>query len=132
MWSKKQDGFTLIEVMVATAILTVGLTGILVCLGEAVHTLSLVRGYEEATLEAENRLAELITDHPRIPFERKGIIKGRGNFLWQAMGKRAGDSEGLIILKVSVTFPFRGGDRSVSVQTAEAERDLPKQRGRGT
>ncbi len=119
-------GFTLLEVMVATAILSIGVTTVLTGLSMAVNTVSLVQGYETATTAAESKLAEIIDLQPDIPFQQSGVFEPF-NYTWLAEGTADESTESVFRYKVTVLFTSGGKERSVILETAEAERNLPKQ-----
>jgi prepilin-type N-terminal cleavage/methylation domain-containing protein len=124
-----QNGFTLLEVMVATMIMAVGLTAVLTVFGASLRAMSVSSGHERARLEAERIMAELLLDLPKAPFSRDGRCSSPELGRWRASGDVAADNPTLTHLSVEVTFPVPGGSRSITLETAQANMHLPLQSG---
>ena len=121
------NGFTLLEVMVATAILAVGLTIICSSFSTAVHSLSIVKGYEEARIEGESVMSGILGDMPLVPFEKSGNCVNLIGGSWKAEGLTDTMLKGVAVLKVTVTFPSVGKTRTLTLETAQVEEILPAQ-----
>jgi general secretion pathway protein I len=60
---KRQRGFTLLEVMVATVIMGIAVSGVLSGLATAARNASRLTQYDRATLLARQKMDELLVDH---------------------------------------------------------------------
>ncbi len=60
---KRQRGFTLLEVMVATVIMGIAVSGVLSGLASAARNASRLTQYDRATLLARQKMDELLVDH---------------------------------------------------------------------
>ena len=118
-----ERGFTLLEVMVATAILGVGLTAVVTGVAMAVRSVALAVGYEQARLLGETQLALFLAERPVRSAQRTG---NEGNMSWRVSGEAEPGQEGLLRIAAEVRFYAPGGDRVLTLETWEAERDLPK------
>ena len=78
----KEQGFTLVEVLVAFAILTLGLTVLYQLFGDSVGQTGRSDMRREALLIAQSKLAEVSARRPILPGETSGDA-GR-DFSWQA------------------------------------------------
>ncbi len=70
---KEQSGFTLLEVLVATAIMGIAVAGLLSGLAGATRNAARLTEYDRATMLAHSKMDELIVDH-NIP--RKVLVEG--------------------------------------------------------
>lgn len=68
-----ERGFTLLEVLVATLIMGVAITGLIVGLSQSVHNASRLAEYDHITMLARTRMNDLLLDR-ELPFE--GAITG--------------------------------------------------------
>lgn len=85
---KAERGFTLLEVLVATVIMSVAVTGLIVGLSQSVHNASRLAEYDHVTMLARTKMSDLLLD-PGLPFE--GVVSG--DFAQdQASGARAGNA----------------------------------------
>ncbi len=100
-----QRGFTLLEVMVATAILGVSLATISGGLSMAVRSTALASGYERARQVAQNQLAGFLATRPADASQARGEADG---VRWQLPD---GDRPGLPQVVVEARFIAAGGDR---------------------
>ncbi len=113
----------MLEVMVATAILGVGLAAVVAAVGMAVRSASLAIGYEQARLVAETQLAGFLADRPERASERKG---SRGHMNWHIRAEPDSGQQGLLQVKAEVRFFAPGGERVLILETRETTRSLPK------
>lgn len=65
---KRQRGFTLLEVLVATLIMGVAITGLLSALSAAARNAAHLTEYERATLLAKSKMDELLVDQ-KLPHD---------------------------------------------------------------
>ncbi len=56
---RRQRGFTLVEMIVATILLAVGAVAAMICIGSATRAASVSRDYSTAAMMAEQRFAEI-------------------------------------------------------------------------
>src|SRR5271166_1702420 len=66
MRNKTQKGFTLLEVLVATAIMGVAVAGLLNTISAAAHNASRLTQYDRAVLLAKSKMDELLAE-PKLP-----------------------------------------------------------------
>jgi general secretion pathway protein I len=71
---KKQAGFTLLEVLVATTIMGIAVAGLIAGLSQSVRNASRLADYDRAAMLARTKMNDLILD-PGLPFT--GKISGR-------------------------------------------------------
>ena len=72
-------GFSLLEVMVATLIMGVAVTGLIVGLSQSVKNAARLSDYDRAAMLARTRMNDLLLD-PALPFD--GAVEGEG---WRAV-----------------------------------------------
>ncbi len=121
---KSQRGFTLLEVMVATVILGVGLATISGTVATTVRSTSLATGYENARVLAESQLAIFLASTPIAAGKKDGR---RDNATWQITATENAEIPNLIDIKIQVEFYATGGTRTVELVTAELIRELPSE-----
>jgi general secretion pathway protein I len=69
---KSQKGFTLLEVLVATLIMGIAVSGVLSALSASARNAARLTDYDRATLLAKSKMDELLADqtiHRRVPME---------------------------------------------------------------
>jgi prepilin-type N-terminal cleavage/methylation domain-containing protein len=126
--ANRQSGFTLLEVMVATAILAVGLAAISGAISMAVRSTALSTGYERARQVAENQLALFLLQRP----DKARRLQGdEGQISWQLRAEQDPEREGLLQISVEARFFSAGGERSVILQTREMARTIPESKNEG-
>ena len=85
---KKTAGFTLLEVLVATLIMGVAVSGLIVGLSNSVRNAGRLASYDRAAQLARSQMTELLLN-PKLPFE--GTVEGRFDGLpdagWRAVVK---------------------------------------------
>jgi general secretion pathway protein I len=121
------EGFTLIEVMVALAIVAVGMTALLTAASSGIGGASLSARYIEATRRAESRLAALGRDEPLAPGEQGGD-DGAG-YRWRIRVAApalhpslspGGPTAALYDVDVTMSWAEGGRTRAISLQTQRA------------
>lgn len=118
---KQQNGFTLLEVMVATVILGVGLAAISGSVATAVRSAALASGYEQARQIAESRLALFLATQPTSAEQMSGED---GVVSWQLSARPHEELLGLLVVTVEATFYSAGGERTFTLNTLEARREI--------
>lgn len=80
---KQQAGFTLLEVLVATVIMGIAVTALIVGLTQSVKNASRLSQYDRAAMLARTKMNDLLLD-TSLPFD--GTVQGTfdGNSGWQA------------------------------------------------
>jgi general secretion pathway protein I len=76
-----KKGFSLLEVMVATLIMGIAVTGLIVGLTQSVKNAARLSDYDRAAMQARTRMNDLILD-PTLPFD--GSVQGAN---WRAVTK---------------------------------------------
>jgi type II secretion system protein I len=71
---KKQAGFTLLEVLVATTIMGIAVAGLIAGLSQSVHNASRLADYDRSAMLARTKMNDLILD-PGLPLA--GAVSGR-------------------------------------------------------
>lgn len=117
---QNQSGFTLLEVMVATVILGVGLATISGTVATTVRSTSLATGYESARVLAESQLAIFLASTPLTAGKKDGE---QGNATWQITATENTEIPNLIDINIQVEFFATGGTRTVELVTAELIRE---------
>ena len=112
------SGFTLLEVLLASGILAVGLAAILTLYSSSLNGLSLAGKYEEAHFTAESVMARMLFADKTAPFSLSGKSGQPPGAVWEARGE-AGDISGVNVLTVSVRFKHAGKMRSVDLETSQ-------------
>jgi len=84
----KKAGFTLLEVMVATLIMGIAVTGLIVGLSQSVRNASRLASYDRAAALARSQMNELLLSD-QLPFdgEIEGRFEGAPNSGWRAVTK---------------------------------------------
>lgn len=116
-----QRGFTLLEVMVATTILGVGLVAVSGSIATAVRSAALANGYEQARQIAESRLALFLATRPQGTGNSSGID---GVISWSISARPHSELAGLLDVSVEASFFAAGGKRTLSLHTLEASRAI--------
>lgn len=117
MWrtgNRSTAGITLLELVVAVAVLSVGLAGVLTALGR------ILEGANQAALSAQaNLLAEQVLGSMEIGGAALGgarISSGEsGRFRWATQVVRPDSQKPLEVWTATVTWVVRGQDRSMSL-----------------
>jgi len=119
------SGFTLLEALVATTILAVGLVATVSVFAASLKARSLAKSYEDARLEAESVLALVLESEPQKPFTRSGACRAPAGAAWEARGETDAFASHLLRIEVTVRFPSAGGWRTLVISTAQADRTSP-------
>jgi len=120
---ENQQGFTLIEVMVAVAILASGLTAIAGGVSMSIRSISLAAGYERARTVANNQLALYLAARPEREGKTDGVDQG---VHWTLRAESDPDQEALLRVLIEARFFAPGGERTVTLETREVMRALPE------
>ena len=121
-----RQGFTLIEVLVAFAILALSLTALMQVFGTGLRNTVVSEAYVRATLLAESKLAAVGVEQPLEPGERNGDFGTAGGedkgYRWRVVVTpfEADELVGIEPYRVSVTVswgPEHQTQRSVTLNT---------------
>ena len=121
-------GFTLLEVMVALAILGTGLAAVSLTYSLSLRELAQARQYEEARMEADRVLARMLARGGEPAFSEQGRGE-RPGYSWRAEGRPDPVRGGVSEVTVTVFFPPGSRGRELSLATAQADMDLPVRTG---
>ncbi|MDP9170262.1 MAG: prepilin-type N-terminal cleavage/methylation domain-containing protein [Acidobacteriota bacterium] len=72
--NRRRSGFTLLEVMVATVIMGIAVTGLIVGLSQAVKNASRLADYDRAVMLARTKMNDLLLD---VDLPLNGAVEGR-------------------------------------------------------
>jgi prepilin-type N-terminal cleavage/methylation domain-containing protein len=120
-----QAGFTLLEVMVAAAILGSGLAAIAAATAMGAGSASLAVAYEEARNLAENELARYLAKGPEQAASHSGEDPQTG-MQWRLRARPDDREARLLTVAVEVDFFAPGGTRTLRLETREALRTIPR------
>lgn len=123
----RRRGFTLLEVLVALAILSVAVVTMIQLFGQGLRLLKVSGDYQQAVLLADQKAREVDT-------VREGVEAGReGDFEWERRATVTAVPEELTVVGLApvrlyrVTVQVRWGGRSVEVATLRTAREpLPQ------
>lgn len=123
----RRRGFTLLEVLVALAILSVAVVSMIQLFGQGLRLLKVSGDYQQAVLLADQKAREVET-------VREGFETGQeGNFEWERRATVTAVPEELTVIGLApvrlyrVTVQVRWGGRSVEVATLRTAREpLPQ------
>ncbi|MCC7491963.1 MAG: type II secretion system minor pseudopilin GspI [Fimbriimonadaceae bacterium] len=113
-------GFTLLELIVAVAILAVALVGVLQAVSQSTNHIKEARDRAAAMELAEQKLAELLLNPELAPGEEAGDFGELApRFSWQSSCSET-ELAGLLRLRVTVAWNNGRLERSVDVETCYA------------
>lgn len=119
----RRRGFTLLEVLVALAILSVAVVTMIQLFGQGLRLLKVSGDYQQAVLLADQKAREVET-------VREGVETGReGDFEWERRATVTTVPEELTVFGVApvrlyrVTVQVRWGGRSVEIATLRTARE---------
>ncbi|NDV27654.1 prepilin-type N-terminal cleavage/methylation domain-containing protein [Desulfovibrio sp. JC010] len=119
------SGFSLMEVMVAMAILSIGLVSVAGVYSQAASSLSQVEGYERAGMEARMRLAAFLNAGDIKPGETSGNCETLPGGRWKIVSRNEDDYPGVSRVEITVLFFTEGREHEYILETAEVDRNLP-------
>ena len=119
----RRRGFTLLEVLVALAILSVAVVSMIQLFGQGLRLLKVSGDYQQAVLLADQKARE-------VEMVREGVEAGReGDFEWERRATVTTVPEELTVFGLApvrlyrVTVQVRWGGRSVEVATLRTARE---------
>ena len=121
---RSRAGFTLLEVMVALAIVGIGLGVVIRSITLSVRSGELTERYSTAVLLAESKVSEALLG-PLAIGKSEGDCGRAPGYSWR-LSVAKGDREGLKRVTAAVRFSGPGGPREVVLATLAASRQLPK------
>ena len=103
---KRRGGFTLVEVMVALAIIAIALTAVAAKMGRMVDTSNAMRERTYASWVAQNKIAELrlASSSPEVSSTSGESYFANTNWEWRAVISESG-IENLYRVDVTITYP---------------------------
>ncbi len=131
--SDDKDGFTLLEIVIALAILSLALPTLLRSFTEAAKGQALAENRTTALYLLKFRMAAIEAEgYPDIG-EEEGEFGEDSRFRWhsEVQDVESDEIEGLRLVTVSVTWQERGKERLISTSTYLAERQMPQQETQG-
>ena len=131
--SQSDGGFTLIEIVVALAILSLALPALLRSFTMAARGQAVAENRTTALHLLKYRMAEIeLAGYPDIG-EEDGEFGENSRFRWQSqvMDMELEELEGLRLVKVTVSWQERGKERSLAMNTYISDRQIPQQQTQG-
>lgn len=115
MTADRQDGFTLLEVIVAFIVVTLTLTAVMQIFSGGLRNSETSRDYMTALSRAENTLERMGTEWVL----REGTREGRfdDGMTWQRTVKQVGRENDLWLYEAEVRIRFADGAREVALKT---------------
>ena len=128
-----RDGFTLVEIIVTLAILSLALPALLRSFTEAAKGQALAENRTTAWYLLQFRMAAIEAEgYPDIG-EEEGEFGEDSRFRWHSdvQDVELEEIEGLRLVTVTVTWQERGRERLISTSTYLADRQMPQQQTQG-
>lgn len=128
-----RNGFTLIEIVVALAILSLALPTLLRAFTEAAKGQALAENRTTALYLLKFRMAAIEAEgYPDIG-EEEGEFGEDSRFRWRSdvQDVESEEIEGIRLVTVTVTWQERGEERLISTSTYLADRQMPQQQTQG-
>jgi general secretion pathway protein I len=117
----RQHGFTLLELMVALAVLAVGIVGLMRAVSQGSAATAQIRDVTTAMSLAQMKLEELANNVAEAPKESSGEFgEVAPGFSWRAAAEDT-DVEGLKKIVVNVLWQRGNNTRTVSLETCASE-----------
>ena len=113
------------EVMVAMAILSIGLVAVAGVYSQAASSISQVEGYERAGMEAEMRLAAFLNAGDIKQGETSGSSETLPGGRWKIVSKNEDDYPGVSRVEITVLFFTEGREHEYVLETAQVDLNLP-------
>ncbi len=134
MSSKRANGFTLIEVVAALAIVSIGLLGLLKLHLISIQTADSAEVMNQAVLLAQEKMTEALCGGCPRAGTRSGLVEANGvRFTWRteatdapsfAARPRALNLRGLRKLLVDVAWPRGAGEKHIQMTTYVADNSV--------
>jgi general secretion pathway protein I len=128
--ARREDGFTLIEVIVALAIAAIGLGALVAAAGQGLRNVTAANLYMEATRRAQSHLDMIGLTKPPVEGEQSG--DDGGGFIWRVKvapvvsqaPPKGSNKDPLTLYDVTVTISWKndGQVKSVWVQSEKLGR----------
>ncbi len=124
--SRRQGGFTLVELVVAFLILVIGVTAILELVSQSALNARYAKDKTTATVLAQQKLEELLAQQELTAGEMEGDFgDAYPQFRWKAQvsevgGETSETRAGLLQIVVVVEWQDRGQTRSVQLETLQS------------
>ncbi len=119
------SGFSLMEVMVAMAILSIGLVAVAGVYSQAASSLSQVEGYERAGLEAQMRLAVFLNAGDIKAGTTSGHSETLPHGRWKIVSQKESKYPGVYRVRITVLFFTEGREHEYVLETAQVDLNLP-------
>ncbi|MFZ3006360.1 MAG: type II secretion system minor pseudopilin GspI [Phenylobacterium sp.] len=114
--SRRAEGFTLIELLVALAVFSLAVVALLNLAGENIRAAAAMEERTFATVVAENRAVELLTqpDSPTLGADRGAETAGDRTWTWTQRVSRTADQA---MVRIDVRVARADGDRTLGEVT---------------
>ena len=125
-------GFTLLEVLVATAIMATAIVGLLSLIGQSLSNAAQVREYDRAAMLARTQMNELIAlDRPPLGREMEGEIDQNTGWKaviepWEVPGGAAAGSSFLARIGLTIWWRSGGEQRQIELEGFRRVRATPE------
>jgi general secretion pathway protein I len=129
-----QAGFTLLEVIVATAIMATAIIGLSSLVTQSLSNAAQVREYDRAAMLARTQMNELIAlDHPPLGQEMRGEIDDRTAWRatiepWEVSAGAAPGSSFLARIALEVSWKSAGETKKIELEGYRRVRITPEMR----